>query len=54
MSREIMSSSLRPLFHPARIAVIGASTNPEVAKRSPFPSLKEAQKELDSYIIGKG
>ena len=26
----------------------------QVEKRSPFPSLKEAQKELDSYIIGKG
>lgn len=26
----------------------------EVVKRSPFASLKEAQKELDSYIIGKG
>ena len=24
-----MSASLRPLFHPARIAVIGASANPE-------------------------
>ena len=26
----------------------------KVAKRSPFPSLKEAQKELESSIIGKG
>ena len=26
----------------------------KVETRSPFPGLKEAQKELDSYIIGKG
>ena len=26
----------------------------QVLKRSPFPSLREAQKELDSHIIGKG
>ena len=26
----------------------------EVMKRSPFQSLKEAEKELDSHIIGKG
>ncbi len=26
----------------------------KVEKRSPFPSLKEAQKELESHIIGKG
>ncbi len=26
----------------------------KVEKRSPFSSLKEAQKELDSHIIGKG
>ncbi len=25
-----------------------------VQKRSPFPTLREAQKELDSTIIGKG
>lgn len=26
----------------------------KVVKRSPFASLKEAEKELDSHIIGKG
>ncbi len=26
----------------------------QVLKRSPFSSLKEAQKELDSHIVGKG
>jgi len=26
----------------------------QVVKRSPFPSLREAQKEMDSHIIGKG
>lgn len=26
----------------------------KVEKRSPFPSLKEAEKEMDSHIIGKG
>jgi len=26
----------------------------KVEKRSPFLTLREAQKELDSYIIGKG
>ncbi len=26
----------------------------KVEKRSPFPTLKEAEKELDSHIIGKG
>ena len=26
----------------------------DVVKRSPFPTLREAQKEMDSPIIGKG
>lgn len=26
----------------------------QVPKRSPFPSLKETQKELDSHLVGKG
>src|SRR5712691_8901910 len=42
MSREIMSSSLRPLFHPARIAVIGASTNPEKKGFQIFRNLRDA------------
>src|SRR3989449_7115967 len=42
MSREIVSSSLRPLFHPARIAVIGASTNPEKKGFQIFRNLRDA------------
>jgi hypothetical protein len=26
----------------------------QTVKRSPFPSLKEAEKELESHIVGKG
>jgi hypothetical protein len=26
----------------------------QVVKQSPFPSLKEAQKEMESHIVGKG
>jgi len=37
-----MSSSLRPLFHPARIAVIGASTNPEKKGFQIFRNLRDA------------
>src|SRR2546422_1982963 len=42
MSRDIRSSSLRPLFHPARIAVIGASTNPEKKGFQIFRNLRDA------------
>ena len=37
-----MSSSLRPLFRPARIAVIGASTNPEKKGFQIFRNLRDA------------
>ncbi len=37
-----MSSSLRPLFHPTRIAVIGASANPEKMGFQIFRNIREA------------
>lgn len=37
-----MSASLRPLFHPARIAVIGASSNPEKMGFQIFRNIREA------------
>jgi acyl-CoA synthetase (NDP forming) len=37
-----MSASLRPLFHPARIAVIGASANPDKMGFQIFRNIREA------------
>jgi acetate---CoA ligase (ADP-forming) len=37
-----MSASLRPLFHPERIAVIGASANPEKLSFQIFRNIREA------------
>lgn len=41
------------LIHVMRCSACGHRQE-DAAKRSPFPTLKEAQKELDSHIIGKG
>ena len=37
-----MSASLRPLFHPTRIAVVGASANPEKMGFQIFRNIREA------------
>lgn len=41
------------MVHVVRCASCGHRQE-NVEKRSPFLTLREAQKELDSYIIGKG